>query len=353
MTIEQEFETLCRHLFDRLGYVIDSASWREWGVDIRAAKGTDVVMADVRWTHRPAVYPRLLNAWVPAIARLDASGARKPILIVSGVVSKANEEWITSQFPVEIWDRDTLIKTGESVGLSEIFRIFFDYSDESTRQDKSPALLAARQAIDEYFSNKPSLAPEDKRRGDDLFEQLERLPKGRVSSRKYEILCLEILNYLFEGSLVNPTEQKHTQDGLNIFDIVYSINPIARHPIWDAIARDFPARIIMFECKNYGHPVGPMQVFTTERYMSVPARRSICFLLTRLKPSKNAYLAAHAAMRDSGKMIILLDDQDLRQMLKLKDEQSLLERGNDAWFMQDPSVHLEALIYRFLSSLGR
>nr|WP_198467695.1 hypothetical protein [Pseudorhizobium flavum] len=182
---------------------------------------------------------------------------------------------------------------------------------------------------------------------------MEKLPKGRKSSRKYEILCLEILNYLFEGSLVNPTEQKHTQDGLNIFDIIYSINPIARHPIWDAIARDFPARIIMFECKNYGHPVGPMQVFTTERYMSVPARRSICFLLTRLKPSKNAHLAAHAAMRDSGKMIILLDDQDLRQMLKLKDEQSLLERGNDAWFMQDPSVHLEALIYRFLSSLGR
>ncbi|TCB38810.1 hypothetical protein E0J02_26570 [Rhizobium leguminosarum bv. viciae] len=352
MKLEQEFEALCRHLFDKLGYVVDPASWQNWGVDIRAVKDTVIVMADVRFTHRPMVYPRLLSTWVPAIARLDVSGARKPVLIVSGIVSRENEEWITSQFQLEVWDRKKLLEKGDSVGLSEILRAFFFYCDESTGPYDPAALLAARQTIDEFFE-KQDLRVLDKRRGEELFDRLDKLPKGTGAGRSYERLCREILDYLFAGPLVNPIEQKRTQDGLDIFDIVYSINPIARHPIWDAIARDFRARVVMFECKNYGRAIGPMQVFTTERYMSIPALRSICFLLTRFKPSNNAFLAAHAAMRDSGKMIILLDDDDLRRMLMFKDEQSLSEPGTEAWFMQDPSVHLEALIYRFLSSLGR
>ena len=88
---------------------------------------------------------------------------------------------------------------------------------------------------------------------------------------------------------------------------------------WETLTRDFRARVVVFECKNYSEPLGPLEVYTTERYMSLGALRPICFVLSRKPVHAHAELAAFGAMRKfGGKLLIFLSDEDLVAMLRMR-----------------------------------
>jgi hypothetical protein len=132
---------------------------------------------------------------------------------------------------------------------------------------------------------------------------------------------------------------------------VYRVDP--RHHFWATLTRDFRARVVVFECKNYTDPISPMQVFTTERYMSVNALRPLCFMLTRKTPHAHAELAAFGALRESGKLLIMLNDEDLVQMIKVRDAQLQEEPGTPAWDQNDPTIILDQKIYDFVARCPR
>ena len=161
---------------------------------------------------------------------------------------------------------------------------------------------------------------------------------------------MEIIEYLFGEHLLDARPQARLEDGLSILDVVYRVNP--SHIFWETLTRDFRARVIVFECKNYTDPVGPQQVYTTERYISTGALRPICFLLTRKPPHEHAELAAFGAMRESGKLLIFLSDKDLGEMLKVRDAQ-ILNSKDPADQDNDPTILLDQKIYDFIARLPR
>jgi hypothetical protein len=95
-----------------------------------------------------------------------------------------------------------------------------------------------------------------------------------------------------------------------------------------------------------------MQVYSTERYVSPNALRSICFLLTRHGPNDHATLAAYGALRETGKLLIFLSDSDLIEMLQMRDVQ-LANADKVAMSDSDPTLLLDQKIYIFLAQMPR
>jgi hypothetical protein len=156
---------------------------------------------------------------------------------------------------------------------------------------------------------------------------------------------------LFGDDLRDVRSQKRTTDGVNIYDLIYRVRP--KHRFWTTLTRDFRARVVLFECKNYGKPIGAAQVFTTERYLSASALRPVCFVLTRKPAHPHAVQAASGAMRETGKLLVFLSDVDVEKMLDAKDAQ--LKEGGSTQEMEDndPTEVLDQAVYDFIAGIPR
>lgn len=101
------------------------------------------------------------------------------------------------------------------------------------------------------------------------------------------------------------------------------------------------SRYVVFEFKNYTEEVGQGQVLTTEKYLLPLAFRSLAIILSRKGANNSASKSTEGAMRESGKLILILDDDHLHKMLEMKDVGG------------DPSDVLLDLADEFLTGLGR
>ncbi|MGJ4890262.1 restriction endonuclease [Bradyrhizobium sp. HKCCYLRH3099] len=359
-----EFERLCTSLLVASGYSIeqgvDFASSDGGRFDVVAKRGPETCVIKIKWTRNNPVTLRQLRDWSATLAAsirlysadlmsdsLNSSADSAPIclLIVSGTVDRAHRDWLQSEFLVRIWDRADLEELVHSHSeLSEKFVEAFAKLDRLRAE-----MLAERTGEHGLVTGfAESAAPmAGYCRGAELATRLRSLAAGVDTAHDYERVCVEIIDYLFGESLLDARPQSRTEDGLNVLDLIYRINPA--HLFWETLTRDFRSRVVIFECKNYSAPVGPHQVYTTERYLSVSALRSVCFLLSRFGPHEHAELAAFGAMRDSGKLIVFLDDRDLIEMLNVRDAQNSGTEASD----NDPTIILDQKIYDFIARLPR
>ncbi len=341
----REFEQLCADLLKVMGYAVKSEALIQTDhlvtvVDIAATKENEASLyADVKWTRIDPVSLQQLRDWAgPFSGYVRLNPGYRFILMVSGRVEKVHRDWLREEFCLEIWDRNDLIAHAKTD--DELSGKFVELFKETNKLQKERELSLRTNTLlpeDELERNKSS-TESCQVRGAELIGRLKNVQPGKDDAKQYEIICLDIIDYLFSQSLLEAQTQCRSEDGLNIFDIVYRVNP--SHAFWETLTRDFRARVIVFECKNYGDEIGPGQVYTTERYMSTKALRSICFLLSRKGPNEHARLAAAGAMRDSGKLMIFLSDGDLERMISAKDVQNAKTSSSEAR-ENDPTIILD------------
>ena len=132
----------------------------------------------------------------------------------------------------------------------------------------------------------------------------------------------------------------NTDDGLNRNDLLCRIISYENN-FWFELANDFHTRYIVFEFKNYTDTVKQTEIFTTEKYLFLTALRSVSFIISRNVADDNAKTAAKGALKEVGKLIIILDNNDMCEMLAFKD------RGDE------PSIVLQRKIDDVLIRLNR
>ncbi len=350
------FEDLIAELFTILGYSVEREASVP-GNDVRAAdiiarKDTEIVKAiEVKWTHRPDVYLRVLRQWSPDVARLKADNVQA-LLVASGYVKKSRRDWAESEFGIKIWDRANILEAARGTSVQDsLERLFEEAGRWPLLPTEGNAVIASASSSEATQDEEAADDLPKQVRGEALIARLDDIKKGDDGAKDYENLCKEIVDYLFGDALADPRPQARLDDKLSILDIVYRVK--SHSPFWSALTRDFRARVIVFECKNYDGPVGPMQVFTTERYMSVVALRPICFVLSRTAAHKHAKIAAQGAMRETGKLLIFLDDEIIKKMLRLRDDQVLGGKDSVAWSNNEPTEVIDQEIYDFLATMPR
>lgn len=139
--------------------------------------------------------------------------------------------------------------------------------------------------------------------------------KGKAAS-EFEEICLEILKYLFEPKLVAWRKQSSTEQ-LHRFDAIARI--ASKHDFWQMLQSHYKAMYVIFEFKNHEDKITQHEIYTTEKYLYLPAMRSLAIVISREGANDNAQIAARGALREHGKVILNLSIEDVCNLLKLKD----------------------------------
>lgn len=169
---------------------------------------------------------------------------------------------------------------------------------------------------------------------------LECIPgKNNNSDRKYEKICTSIIKYLFETEFLRISEQHNTEDDMFRMDMLCSLKGTTE--FWKFLIRFYHTKFVVFEYKNYTDYITQNLIYITEKYLFPIALRNVAFIISRKGFDANAQKAALGCLRESGKLIISLTDEDLLHMLSMK------ENG------EEPSDYLLDQVESFLMSMSK
>jgi hypothetical protein len=154
-------------------------------------------------------------------------------------------------------------------------------------------------------------------KGTELVAELRALGCGKTTWPAYENLCDRILRYLFPNALEGWHRQQRTDDGLNRFDYICRIKPVIG--FWTFLIEHLDSRYILFEFKNYKNKIKQGEILTTEKYLLEKGLRKVAIILSRSGADAGAIKMTQGAMRESGKLMLVLDDDMLCDMLHKKE----------------------------------
>jgi Holliday junction resolvase-like predicted endonuclease len=283
----------------------------------------------------------------------------KGMLIASCTFTNEQKIQLTRTYDLFIVDRQLLLHFASSspslteelyalleIGTNDLSVSIEDFynskSDQKTANDEKPDFSTDAQEVTKLLTpptaNPKSTEPLDNT-GSRLCKELHNLSSGSIDWSQYEKLCEKILKYLFNDHLSGWSKQKRTDDELNRFDYVCRIKPSTE--FWNFVIQQMHSRYIIFEFKNYKEQIKQGQVLTTEKYLLEKALRRVAIMLTRKGAHESAIKMTQGAMRESGKLILILKDEDICKMLRMK------ENGSD------PTDLLFEMTDDFLLSLPR
>lgn len=162
----------------------------------------------------------------------------------------------------------------------------------------------------------------------EVFKTLEAIPLGKekVHALKFQNTVNELLKILFDDHL-EFIDSRSVHNETHITDGVFEIKQDAKF-VWKEVKELFRTFVVIVECKNYRNKIHETEILLTEKYLNPTAFHSFCILVARNGWTDKARATALSALRSSGKMILLLDMSDLREM-KNRAVNPLLNNTND------------------------
>jgi hypothetical protein len=315
-----EAEVFARRLFEHLGYEVKTeAVIAGLRVDLVVERDGSKSPVEVKWWGKhgvPLSGLREVAARLHSITQI-APEFSNPILVVIQDVSPQARAWADETFAVKIWDNSFLRK--KTKRYDDLSRQLSELSGDRHDNLSADANVEATNRL------------------------IQRLRKHQVSDgltwKEYEQLCQEVITFLFDPFLYGFQAQTETTDGANRYDFICRIKP--GDSFWDALRTDFRTRSVLFECKNHDKPITADQIYSTERYLFSGALRTVCMLISRKGADDGCRRAAQGALREAGKLILLLSNTDLIKMLELKAE------------ADGPTSYLDEQIWKFITTLPR
>lgn len=337
MKIYQRFEKLVAEILRANDFIIaDYIAEQDRGYDFSASLAGTRYLVEVKYYRTARAQVSLIES---AAARLQSSvdlgRQSKGMLVVACNLQPELRVSLEEKFGLVFVDRADLFSwAARAPDLADELNALLEdrYLPRESMKGRT-----AREVVIIEIPRRPATPPDTK--GTDLCRELRALKQGKASWSAYEKLCDKILRYLFPNDLHGWHTQKRTDDGLNRFDYVCRMLPTT--DFWSFLIDHLNSRYVLFEFKNYSGKIKQGQILTTEKYLLEKGLRRVAIILSRNGAEKNAVSMTQGAMRESGKLMLVLDDEKICNMLHMK------ERGDD------PTDLLFELADEFLLSLPR
>lgn len=170
-----------------------------------------------------------------------------------------------------------------------------------------------------------------------LKTKLVDIPSGTAHASTYQRTVLEILNFLFNPELIDGEMEVKTSEGTERRDIIFTND--SDQSFWSYIRHEHSAVLLMFETKNT-RELEPSHLNQTNTYLGDRLGR-LGFIVTRNPAAPAQQRKAFSIYNDSNprKIILVLSDNDLREMLDMK------------WRGQDPMRFVQKLYRKFRQSV--
>lgn len=110
---------------------------------------------------------------------------------------------------------------------------------------------------------------------------------------------------------------------------------------WKFLITFYHTKFVVFEYKNYSDYISQNLIYITEKYLFPVALRNVAFIISRKRFDSNAQKATLGCLKESAKLIISLDDNDLIKMIYKK------ENG------EEPSDYLLDKVEQILMSVSK
>ena len=167
------------------------------------------------------------------------------------------------------------------------------------------------------FSKQNNFITPPKNQGEILKERICNW-KNSNGNTAYETLCFETLNYLFDNELSLWHKQQTSNAELYRFDLICKIKDGNVSGLWSTILQCFNSKYIIFEFKNYTDEITQKEIYTTDKYLYLKALRGVAILVSCKGASMNANKAIRGTLRENGKLILSISNQDLVKMIDIK-----------------------------------
>ena len=235
-------------------------------------------------------------------------------LVLFCEIDHEQKEQLFEQYGITIWDIANLLyvcgnNSEFSRELSEL--LYFPIADIVPEEPYGwmPQRLALASEISE---------PSTQSIAESLEEQLRscKVGKEKKAAAEYECICTEIIRFLFDSEFTQSSNQHKTGDDLFRMDLLCGIK--GSSVFWELLIRHYNTRFVVFEYKNYSTCLPQNLIYTTEKYLFDAALRNVAIIVSRKGFSQNARIAALGCLKESGKLVIDLTDEDLILMLHKK-----------------------------------
>ncbi|WP_282348381.1 restriction endonuclease [Pseudomonas sp. PS01301] len=334
----QLFEDLVSRILEIKNFVISYNFRRgDKGFDLLGTYRNESWAIEVKYYRTARAQPSLIDI---AAARVASNGIaqnfNKGMLVVSCIISAELREMLEQKYDITLVDQTDLRSWCMShPELAEELDALLETSPsepQAIHTVSSEPILRSRP-----LGRSPSKVHET--RGTELCHALKKIKKGKTAWTQYEKTCEEILKYLFPNDLHGWHSQKRTDDGLNRYDYVCRVRPTTE--FWKFIIDHLNSRYVLFEFKNYSGKIKQGQILTTEKYLLERGLRRMAIIMTRVGAEPHAIAMTQGAMREQGKLMLIINDEKVCEMLHMK------ERG------EDPTDCLFEIADNFLLTLPR
>lgn len=324
MGSEYAFENIVAKIFEAAGYSIKrdvQLQHRSRDVDIIAEKDNKSFCVEVK-------YLWIYEGAVEQVCLAGKTLEMMPVIVVGSKIDEKKRSYYLEKYPdlilLDITNLLFAVRYHTELRNELIARL--PYSIEEIEPEKG-------------FLQIDSLQHDDYTRS--LIAEMNLCKSGNKLARAYEVLCHKLLENAFSEDLALWKEQQKSNNDLYRFDLLCRIKDENQKTFWSILERYFKSKYVIFEFKNYKRAITQKEIYTTEKYLYAKALRSVGIIIAAHGYDKHAYWAAKGCLRENGKLIILLDTNDLIAMNELKLDS------------EDPSTYLLDKLDGMLSELEK
>ena len=233
-----------------------------------------------------------------------------PIIVVSAKITyelrKKIKEINSNIILIDIENLLFMVQENEELKKELLSSLDFSVSDFTPQKPSGELAL------------KTTIKSTAKSSGEKLKKQIKKWDPKNESSQKYEKLCFDVLRYLFDDELTLWKKQRSSNAGLYRFDLICKIKDGEVSGFWTTVLQFFKSKYIILEFKNYNDPITQAEIYTTDKYLYLKALRSVAIIVSCKGASKNAVKAMKGTLRENGKLILSISNDDLIEMIDIK-----------------------------------
>ena len=251
------------------------------------------------------------------------------LLIILSRIPSFQKDEVFKRYKIVVWDIENLVFYSKNSPallkqLSQITYYPIDYIEGRSSEEAELAGLSFASTANEITSE----AEKEIALTSDLIQRLKDCKSGKKYSGNYEDICEEIIRTLFETNYFNRlTKQHKTKDEHFRMDLIGSLkinqsNEESMHPLWQMLVQHYNSHFVVFEFKNYSKAIDQNLIYITEKYLFDAALRNVAFIISRKGFSESAKFAAEGCLKEHGKLIIDVTEEDLVKMLEAKSDEA-------------------------------
>ncbi len=181
--------------------------------------------------------------------------------------------------------------------------------------------MTPQDVADTYFSGLvtiPVVSNNKDTKADSLIESLNTLTAGKRNWSEYQRLTADILEYVFCPPLEPPRLEFSDTDSRNRRDMIFENS--ANDVFWSQLRNTYAAHYIVADAKNYVDSLNKKPVLDIAHYLKSYGCGLFGVLVCRQGAGQSALHAIREQWIGGNKMIVVLSDADIIEMIRIKSD---------------------------------